>query len=202
MVSPRRNAHRSRGNRHDYRRSQLQFWSAGDVDDQGTVHRSFLQVDGNLFVQGSAERPVEFFPRSLNPGYPVKVRKENSGRVELHYVRILDPVFDGNTFPLDLIDHCYFTQSLFGFLANPDHLTWSTNPTVRANEIKDSIFRRIGYYDGGSERALYIMNQKLYGNLYDTSVVIARGASAASAPIRDNVFLKNYKQSGWVIGPL
>ncbi len=181
--------------------TQLQFWSLGSIDDQGFVHRSFLQVDGKLVIKGSAEQQVELFPSSRNPEYPVKISKPSSGRVELSFTRVINPFLasfiDGNTVPLDLIDHCYFTQDLFDFLSDPDHLTWSTNPAVRAYEVRDSIFRRIGHYTNtGAERALYLMTQSLNGNLYDSSVVIAR--AYAGYPIKNSVFLKNYKQSGWV----
>lgn len=177
--------------------AQVQFWSADPADPYSQLANAFLQVEGNLEVQGTVDEPVELFSGAQYPGYAVEIRPVNSGHVELHYARIVNPIsgtsIDGGM-ALDLVDHSYVSQSNRTILRRFDSGDYSWRAALQANTISNSIFRGLGEYDAG-DHSMQI-SDRLRGNLYDSNTIDLRTADA-----QFNVFLKNYQLDGskyWV----
>jgi hypothetical protein len=86
--------------------TQIQFFSADPSDPYAIPLFVQIQVEGNLFVQGTISEPVEFFTGLLYPAHPLIIAPTGNGDVRLAYSRISNPVLGGNQ-----IDHVYFIQT-------------------------------------------------------------------------------------------
>ncbi|MFZ4659656.1 MAG: S8 family serine peptidase [Caldilineaceae bacterium] len=161
--------------------TQLQFWSTDPNNPYNGTAKPYLQVEGNLRVNGSVDQPVEFFPDSLYPGFPVHIYQVGSGSVELRFARVMNPrigINDGLLEPkiLDLIDHSYFSQALAACIYNLGEPTYggpegcsAREPIIKAQSISNSIFHKMGWY-GNGERFL-VVQDVTNRNLYDSTLI-------------------------------
>jgi hypothetical protein len=62
--------------------TQIQFWSADPNDPYSQNAKPLLQVEGNLFVQGTNTEPVEMFAGAFYPGYAVESRQAGNGHAD------------------------------------------------------------------------------------------------------------------------
>ncbi len=188
--------------------TQVQFWSVDPDDPYSQSAKPFLQVEGTLRVQGTAEQAVEFITGSQYPGHSIRIYQINVGSVELTYSRIVNPQvgyphgsLDAHI--LDRIDHCHFSQELDNCVVDLEY-PWSCGtPVVRADTLSNSVFYELGGLNGASGRPLHLIHSghnfagnnavqavQLFNNLYDSTF------AWATLPVEvaeNNVFLENFK---------
>lgn len=100
------------------RGAEMQFWSSLP-DETYTVWRpSYIQVEGSLDIEGSADKPVHLFPSELFPGRAVHIfSKGADADIHMSHARITNLVAsDGYSKPApwDSINYCYFDRMLPG----------------------------------------------------------------------------------------
>ena len=189
--------------------TQIQFFSADPDNPYSQAPRPYLQVEGTLNVQGSAEEPVEIFTGLLWQGYPIQILQIPGGSVTLRFVRMTNPVIgDGQDIytynwvgqPLDLVENSYFTQDLLFCImtyryweippswANLCGTAVNTPPRTTSSIINNSIFYKLGV----PRKHLVISDSiSVNSNLFDTNFL------SIHAPADSNVFLKNHIVDKW-----
>jgi PKD repeat protein len=185
--------------------TQIQFWTSDPEDPYHQNVNPYLQVEGNLIVQGLEYEPVEFFSGANYSGFAVQLSQVGNGHVELHYTKVLNPLLgvtpsSGNA-PLDLIDHVYFAQegsnSFVLFRDDTGRLTAAVN-TLRGYAIDYSILDKMGGGDGlieiSSDR---YRTYRVTSSLFDSTLFTLGDYYWGSPPIdiQDTVFLVNYRDS-------
>lgn len=178
--------------------TQIQFWSSDTANPYATEQVAYLQVEGELIVNGTAEEPVEMFPSTLYPRREIRIQATYEleisgtrcylgGAADLNYAKIINPSLAVNN-----IDHCYLSQNIMGAI----HKWWIYNdelytyygPYIKADLIKNSIFYKLGYDNPYSkEHDLLNIDGELKGNLFDSCAYFMDSTKA-----QENVFLKNY----------
>ena len=200
--------------------TQIQFWGSDPSDPYADQQIAYLQVEGNFFVNGTPEEPVEIFPSALYAGYVVQIGstriqsvlgngydyKTNilNGYSEIKYAKITNPTVEVNS-----IQHCSFNQNdLFVYkkylgMDNTVYTLESYGPIVTAADIKWSNFYKLGFrYTSSWPYSMFKVKGNLKGNLFD-SCALSMGKSYGdytSLIANDNVFLKNYRLDGTLIG--
>lgn len=137
--------------------TQIQFWGSDASDPYADQTMAYIQVDGEFYVNGTEEEPVEMFPSMAFSNYGVDIRSGvNSssyavhtdavapGATRLSYVNILNPL-------LNFVegDHLYAVQnsssinyrSLYSGLIR-DFLSGAR---VVANRVRDSRFANLRF---------------------------------------------------------
>lgn len=179
--------------------AQIQFWSADPSDPYSEQQSPYLQVEGNLKIQGTATDPVDIFTGSFYEGYEIKISAVNEGKAEINYAKIANPVLDVTT-----MDHCYFYQDLDTFMFYKElgydgkiRNIGYQEPKIKAENIKNSRFYKLGYrYGGYSVRYLNVIG-KLDNNIFDSCILFSdyNGGQGSIKSAQNNVFLKNYRKS-------
>jgi len=176
--------------------TQIQFWSTDPNKPYTGGARALWQVEGNLFVQGSADDPVELFNSPAYPAYPVVINVAGSGAAEMRYARVLNPKLGADVgVPFRLIDHCYFEQeglTMMLYIYQQGDIG-ITGPDVNAVLTSSSVHRKLGYRDffppeSRFGRFTYLLSSAQ--NLFDSCDAWIQPRSA-----QGNVFLKNYRES-------
>ena len=162
--------------------AQLEFWSDGITSPTGLQYKAYLQVDGKLVIQGSADEPVEMFPNPLYPHLAVSIRDFSWSNISIRYAKIHNPYLDG----INEIDHCYFSQNNSRMAAYFDPNGY-TGPTVNANIIKNSIFDHLGYKTPGYFPWMLEVQRGIVGNLFNQTLLYMHN----NAYVQDNTFLLN-----------
>jgi alpha-tubulin suppressor-like RCC1 family protein len=170
--------------------TQIQFWSSEPEDPYAEKPMVYMEVRGELQVNGTESEPVEMFASGLYPNYIIKIFGNNSygkSTVNINYAKIMNPMINASK-----IDHCYFSQDSYGYLyqrvlSGGTVYTYSEAPSVSASEISNSKFYGLGAY-GGSAGSMLNISGKSKGNLFDSCIYYMNEGYA-----KDNVYLKNYK---------
>jgi hypothetical protein len=169
--------------------TQIQFFSADPSDPYAIPLFVQIQVEGNLFVQGTISEPVEFFTGLLYPAHPLIIAPTGNGDVRLAYSRISNPVLGGNQ-----IDHVYFIQTDPNSLRQWLGGSWlgdSGSPTISSKLINATIFESMGTampVDIGGA-----LNGSLLDSTYITQTYKFESESPLISGVVNNVFLRNYK---------
>ena len=185
--------------------TQIQFWSSQPEDPYAEKPMAYLQVKENLYVNGTADRPVEMFTSGLYPGFEVKVFSTNyldygggyaynRGYAELNYARVMNP-----NLAVSQIDHCYFSQDLFErvykrYLSDGEVRTEPYyGPYISGNIVSNSYFYSLGINpwhspESISESQMLKIQGATSGNLFDSCLLYMDDFVA-----QNNVYLKNYK---------
>lgn len=170
--------------------TQIQFFSGDPEDPYSQTPKPSIQVEGNLFVQGTAVEPIEFFTGLLWQGYPIQIFQVEPGTTEFNYIFISNPYLgsridlygsSSSGEPLDLINHAYFTQDVRGgikryvYYGKPPYWDNGYYGTARvyARDIEHTIFFKVG---GWEELIIYNGDENLFDstfikfNDYDESI--------------------------------
>jgi hypothetical protein len=174
--------------------TQVQFWSANPRDPYSIPPNAYLDVQGILLSNGSAENPNEFLISMYYPEKTIKV----IGNAVFRYTRIDVPELEVSS-----IDHCYFTTD------HAESVYWWTHESpirVTASNVSNSIFHKMLGAGGRYSRPFRIYSQAMMGNLIDRGTL---GARYLIEPYRDfypnkmpvsvmnNVFLNS-----WIYSPI
>jgi hypothetical protein len=109
---------------------------------ENTSGYAWLQVQGSLFVEGTASAPVELFPTSVRPSMAIDIRG-GPGTVSLRYAKAFNPYFGGAGPGLTEVDHCLFVPEGGGPV---DYYTgrwgWAErSPTITVPVLSKSVVR-------------------------------------------------------------
>jgi hypothetical protein len=165
--------------------TQIQFWSIPRSDPLAPIANAYVQVEGTLVVQGTAEDPVELFPDAYAQGQQyrygtVRLFEMGNGRASLTYARVMKPYLtDDQSAGISLVDHSYF--------ATDGTCAPKLRPTVMSNSI---LHKLNGFsYRLGSWPEVMTVTTTLFDS---TSVVLGRQHT-----LWDSVFLINYWPDGY-----
>jgi len=146
--------------------TQIQFWSGDPNDPYHGNPNAYLQVEGNLIVNGSASDPVDLFQWDLFPEHVTTMRQEGLGKIRLTYARVRNARIYGST----AIEHCFFYPDAFGAGAQ-----------VYSPIVTHSIFHKCIIPEVGSST--------WRENLFDSCSMLL----SYTTDFQDNVLLKNYR---------
>ena len=76
--------------------AQLQFWSSLPDETYTIWRNSYMQVEGNLAIQGTPESPVRLFPSTLYSTRGVGLKTNDAGSISLSYSHITNFVGSGS----------------------------------------------------------------------------------------------------------
>ena len=175
--------------------TQIQWWSSQPYSPYHPDPHPYIQVEGNLYVQGTVTEPVQLFPSSLKSDYTVQILQTGGGVVRLNYGQIQNPWFYGVT----EVSHSYLAQS------TDDVIYWDVNreifngaePELNVQVLEDSILHKLRRLKTTSQTnrwfAVHLMQVVLKRNLFDGCRLYFEDITTA----KNNVFLKNhYTQQG------
>jgi len=187
--------------------TQIQFWSSDPQKPYSVGVEPFLQVEGNLIVQGTFDEPVELFPSDLYPRRYVRVITQANGRAALEYAQVMNPVLgrrvDDGRFHreeefITSVDHGYFTQYP-GNIQDSSEYGGEIYPAIDSWRLRNSIVDQLGacdgyYYDPLRPGAIPLMPFRSDMCLFDSCHLrVWRDAWEPGADqFSENVFLKNY----------
>ena len=193
--------------------AQIQFWSSLPDNAYSVFRSAYLQIEGVLDLEGTAEKPVSLFPSALFPTRGVGLLTKKNGSVTMSYTKATNLVALGRNFTkveYSLFDRLYADRAilfnsaatsaanLYGFSgpALPGHavvtffdgsgFSWDvlSNPyTYTGNRIY-----KIGYESPGKPTANGDFNSVIPKG-YDMSLVQAGRVQILGS--RNSVFLKN-----------
>lgn len=186
--------------------TKIQFWSGQPEDPYAETPMTYLRVDGKLFFNGSAEKPIEIFPSELMFQYEVRIYQQNQGQIHLDYVKMMNPRINVST-----ISHSYFSQNsdriFYRYLSNGVvYSTYYAEPYVYANTIDTSIFWKLGSQIWPNNGLKFKVTGYVTNSLFDSNYM------DVSFTGENNVFLNNfirdmgyyqdelYVSSGWAVG--
>ena len=89
--------------------AQVQWGAVSDDPYNPGPQAGNIVVRGNLFIEGSEERPVTLFPSYLVSGQQTNISVEAGGHCNVRYARIRNPRLTG----LNDVDHCYIDWDSF-----------------------------------------------------------------------------------------
>jgi len=174
--------------------TQIQFWSSKPSDPYSTIPASYLQVEGNLFINGSLSDSVEIFPSLQFSHLVTQIKKKPGAIVEIRYAKAINPVWGRyvsyNDQMFNVIDHSKFIQSVdFIYDIASDGILREVEPYLDSEIFSNSIIRRVGTR---TNNRLHLFSGS--GNLYDGCILRADSFELPYArySLTDNVFLKNY----------
>lgn len=130
--------------------TQIQFWSADTNEPYTVTPYPFIQVEGKLIIQGTADKPASLFPSDFRKSHPVCIFEEQNGVVEMEYFKILNPLLGKNygniteTASISRISHAYFTQ-WGGRLRTPGGDSLSAY--INSDLTQYSHFQHLGAYE-------------------------------------------------------
>ncbi len=151
--------------------TQIQFWGSDPEGPYAEKTMAYIQVDGEFYVNGTEEEPVEMFPSTAFQNYGVDIRVgiedrfaanptyTTTGKAVLQYADILNPILNINEGdhltlvqnPDQIFRRIVSGSSVGEFSANTLTVQHLTNSTVRALRSKTS---RSHFY-GNAERVLF-----------------------------------------------
>lgn len=130
--------------------TKIQFWSNDPNDPYADKYIAKLSVAGKLLMNGSENEPIEIFPSEMMGEYIVEIVSELTGRVEMKYTNVINPVLT-----VDRIDHCFMTQNFesslkYRYISSGKITSDQHRAEIKFAEIKESIFENItgGIYGG------------------------------------------------------
>jgi hypothetical protein len=195
--------------------TQIQFWSSDPQKPYSVGVEPFLQVEGNLAVQGTLEEPVELFPSELYPRRYVCVSEQANGRATFEYIRVMNPVLGriGGYFEEEMIltsvDHAYFSQYPGNIHDSSEHGGY-IHPITDACRLRNSAMDELGpvdknyYYDPEHPRGEAYIPFRAETCLFDSCHLrVWRDAWESGADqFSENVFLRNYVRLSTPAGEL
>jgi hypothetical protein len=186
--------------------TQIQYFSGDPEDPYSQGAKPSIQVEGNLFVQGTAAEPVEFFTGLLWQGYPIQILKTEFGRTEMSYFRLANPtigfyhnIYDDSIigFPIEMVDHAYFKQDFTDcvhryYIAKDVWFLCDGSIKITALNIQNTIYHKLG------TPGIYVLTAETgKNNLYDSSYIVftdnINETSDVYFNITNSIFLNNYK---------
>jgi len=196
--------------------TKIQFYSSDPQDPYADTKIPYLQVEGTLIAEGTAQEPIDIFPSMHYSGHQIVISSKKSidrtrpdmgiynwgfsddisGSASLKYVNLVNP-----RIAVDEIEHCNFTQDMFDkayirYLEGGALRTLNFyGPVVKSNVISNSRFYQLGYKESDTNLSGLL---KVWGetenNIFDSCTMWLSNEKA-----HGNVYLKNHKlyESQW-----
>lgn len=108
--------------------TQIQFYSKGSMESDAKSGSAYLQVEGVLNCEGTADNPVNMFlyDEARDKGYGISILTNYDGKANFKYTTVEAPGFGTvesqttyrQTFNVTSVDHCKFTGGVFNSTEN------------------------------------------------------------------------------------
>ena len=132
----------------------LQFWGTQPDDLYAVFEPSFMQIEGNLSLEGTESNPVTLKPSDLFPSRAVKLDVHDPGRISAVYSTLYNIRSSGNSsgawssdYPaFDVLDHTEIRK----IRPESEVLWWDgqwlgAEPTIKTSSLTNSRLSRLGY---------------------------------------------------------
>ncbi|MDO6617637.1 S8 family serine peptidase [Shewanella sp. 6_MG-2023] len=183
---------------------QVQFWGSQPDDAYAQFHNSYLQVEGSLIVEGSAEQPAVFKPSDLFPDRMVVLRTTDAQQVSFKYAELVNFYNDtamGNSNKITA-EFVHFSRGIEGYelfyekKSNGWDYAYTTK--VQGFDIQNSRLNSLGAFfpwESEGEESHYSwfkfeFPEGMSGTLVEHSYAINQSSVGS-----DNVFLGNVKKN-------
>ncbi|GAA4885990.1 S8 family serine peptidase [Ferrimonas pelagia] len=153
---------------------QVQFWGSQPDDVYAQFKNSYLQVDGSLIVEGTADAPVVLAPSTLFPDRMVVIRTSGGSNIDVQFAELTNIKLDEYTnAKFDRVEfkrgqeslHLYYTR-------NPDtYWEYESSIKIYGSEVYNSRFTGLGYPAQWYYYSHVRLPRSISGSLIDNSFV-------------------------------